>query len=186
MEFKLLKFIQHPDFYNRLQNWSTNPKLTSYPSSSFTNPGLAPVKLYSFYTPLHSQPDLFTIKKKTDYEEKEQFGGGENNMLDNEIDGSDEVNQSVKTSDVDLLEQLKKSKLLNSKENSEDFNEKKRKMINNDDVHNSFLHPSFVKTNTINLSLGDKKTSKKPKIVVTKTEPKKTNTSAIKHNFKFS
>ena len=93
-------------------------------------------------------------------------------MLDNEIDGSDEVNQSVKTSDVDLLEQLKKSKLLNSKENSEDFNEKKRKMINNDDVHNSFLHPSFVKTNTINLSLGDKKTSKKPKIVVTKTEPK--------------
>ena len=124
MEFKLLKFIQHPDFYNRLQNGSTHPNLTSFPSSSFINPGLAPVRLYSFYTPLHFQPDIFTIKKKTVLEENDQIGGGESLEINNETENSSE---GTITNNTDLLEQLKQSKLLNNSEDPDNFNEKKKK-----------------------------------------------------------
>ena len=163
MEFKLLKFIQHPDFYNRLQNGSTHPHLSSFPSSSFTNPGLAPVRLYSFYTPLYSQPDVFTIKKKSLLEENDQVGGGDSLELNNEEESS---NEGPTTNNTDLLQQLKTSKLLSNSEDPENFNEKKRKMIANNNIHNSFLHPKFVKTNSISVNDGSKNINKRAKITI--------------------
>lgn len=173
-----MKFIQHPDFLNRLQTTSTHPHLSSFPSSSFTNPGLAPVRLYSFYTPIHSQPDIFT-KKMRNVEENDQTGGGEL---------SEDNLEDVPTNDTDLLQQMTKSKLINNTDNPEDFNEKKRKMIDNNQIHNSFIHPKFVKTNSINFSLSkpNVKSIKKQKLLDTKTETNMPGKNAIKHNFKFS
>ena len=71
-----------------------------------------------------------------------------------------------------------------NEDNPIEYNERKRRLMG-DDIHDSFLHPSFVKTSKINFAVqkDSKKSQKKninnPVILTPKTKQ-------IKHKFKFA
>jgi hypothetical protein len=114
--------------------------------------------------PMHTFPDVHTKTKKDNLQE----GSGEI-----------KINEPIEeTQDNSLKEMLKDSKPLSNNDDPIEFNERKRKQIGND-IHESFLHPSYVKTSKIIIEPPKKtKTIKKSVVIPSKKE--------IKHKFKFA
>ena len=98
MEYNLLKTIEG-NFSKTLVS-STYPQLTPYPATDFVNPGLGQIsRLYSFYVPLYSHKDLFSVTKKV-----------------NNLEGSGEVTNSEiipeSTNKAEVLSEELQSKLI--------------------------------------------------------------------------
>jgi hypothetical protein len=172
MEYRLLKSIEPTQ--GILLPKETLPRLTAYPANNCVNPGLGQIaRLYSFYVPLHSNPNLHSISKNEadveplNVEPLNQEGKGEDSVSD------------IKTN----IPELQKDNEANDESylNPIDFNERKRKLLGSA-VHESFLHPKIIKTD---------------KIVFSKQKPVNKTTSAtksdksvpplkpIKHKFQF-
>jgi hypothetical protein len=122
---------------------------------------------------MHSLPDLHMKSKKSEISSNlnMQQGSGEQT--------SDKLSGDYKDSELEEL--LKESQPINNDDNPIEFNEQKRKKMG-DQIHDSFLHPSFVKTSKIVL---EPQTKKKNTVKVIK---KDTNLKGknIKHKFKFA
>jgi hypothetical protein len=136
MEYRLLKSIEPSQ--GILIPKETLPRLTPYPANNCVNPGLGQIaRLYSFYVPLYSNPNLHSISKHEadvepmNVEPLNQEGKGEDSTLDN-------------TPQLQNDNELKDESNLNPI----DFNEKKRKLMGTA-VHESFLHPKIIKTDKI-------------------------------------
>ena len=130
--------------------------------------------------PVHSMPDLYTKAKLNQKEQLElnlnlQQGSGDSKTTENDI------TETVDNSKTHVLDLLKQSKPLTNNDNPIEFNEGKRAHLG-DDIQESFLHPSFVKTSKINIS--SPKTIKKTAALDPKKENPKTKT--MKHKFKFA
>ena len=127
--------------------------------------------------PVHSQPDLHTRSKKDYNEINLQQGSGDLNN-----DKTDNLKAQ------NLTELLQQSKPLQNNDDPLEFNERKRKNME-PEIHKSFLHPSFVKTSKISVSVPIKKNKKS---ISLETETKKETitpnpkTKIFKHKFKFS
>ena len=122
--------------------------------------------------PLHSQPDIHTKAKKDSQQNQSLQEGGSENKTDQSIEKNEEITHI-----------LKKSRPIFNDDNPLQFNERKRKIMG-EDVHDSFLHPSFVKTSKISFT-PQKSVKKLPNDSVKKVEqsPK---TKEIKHKFQFA
>ena len=128
---------------------------------------------YSFYMPMHTQPDIHTRAKKDSlFNQNLQEGGSETKADNKTIEENEEITHL-----------LKQSKPLFNDDNPIEFNDRKRKLMG-DDIHDSFLHPNFVKTSKITFT-SQKNTKKSKNNAVKKVEimPK---TKEIKHKFKFA
>jgi hypothetical protein len=161
MEYNLLKTIEPNQ--NVLVPKETMPRLTPYPANNCVNPGLGQIaRVYSFYVPLYTRPSIHSISKnEPNVEAMFQEGKGEESQSDEEIPTTSALSQN---DDKDI--------------NPIDFNERKRKLMGIG-VHESFLHPKFIKTDKIVFSKELRKTESKPKVTQV-TKPKE-----IKHKFQF-
>ena len=121
--------------------------------------------------PMHTQPDLHTKTKKDSQIDNIQEGG------------SDTINDEKIEDSKDINHLLKESKPLINEDNPVEFNDRKRKLLG-DDIHNSFLHPNFVKTSKI--SFPTPKSSKKTSNNSVKNVPTAPKTKEIKHKFQFA
>ena len=132
MEYQLLKTIEpnlglcrNPPF----------PQLSPYPAFDYVNPGVGQIsRLFSFYVPIHTRPNLHSLEKKVSLNEtvplneadnREGFGAGE-----------EEVSEESK----EIKRQLESDPL--------EFNESKKQRMGAP-IHNAFLSPKVIKTNKI-------------------------------------
>ena len=118
---------------------------------------------------MHTQPDLHTKTKKDSQHDHNTQEGGSDTISDEQIEETKEISHL-----------LKQSKPLINEDNPIEFNDRKRKIMG-DDIHNSFLHPNFVKTSKI--SFTSPKSSKK---IHNESAPIASKTKEIKHKFKFA
>jgi hypothetical protein len=169
MEYRLLKTIE-PNLGINVPN-EMMPRLTPYPATDFVNPGLGQIaRLFSFYVPLHVKSLHSQNKNEPNVEAQLQEGSGnidheDANKSENEIDSGSE-NLSEQNIDADPIE----------------YNEMKRKKMGFA-VHDSFLHPKFIKTDKILLASPTSSKTPVKKMKTTKTESNATKT--IKHKFQF-
>jgi hypothetical protein len=162
MEYSLLKTIENGIGCPFIPNESY-PRLTPFPATDFVNPGLGQIsRLHDFYVPLYSNRHLHEKHKKV-------------NNLDN-LEGSGvSENETVDTNDQIMKDQ---DNLVNDlKEDPVSFNLEKRKRLG-DAIHESFLHPKLIKTDTLILKKPVKSETTKPQS--TNHYPK----SIVKHKFK--
>jgi hypothetical protein len=161
MEYKLLKTIESNQA-NLLIPKQTMPRLTAYPLNNCVNPGLGQIaRLYSFYVPLYSNPNLHSISKsEPNVEALHQEGKG------SDLEQESQPMSQISENDDNL--------------NPIDYNEKKRKLMGAA-IQDSFLHPKIIKTDKI-VFVKDKKQSNSTPISLSSGEsvPKK-----IKHKFQF-
>jgi hypothetical protein len=122
---------------------------------------------------MYSQPDIHT-KSKNDFKSDINVQQGSGEEVREDTDTNSESNTNIK----DLLQE---SKPLSNNDDPLEFNEQKRKRMG-DFIHESFLHPSFVKTSKIVIESKPKNKSKE-----TNLKPKNvTKSKDIKHKFKFA
>jgi hypothetical protein len=146
MEYNLLKTIEPSLQRIFTSSPSFSHMLTPFPAHDFVNPGLGNIcRQYSFYMPIHTIHDVHTkSKQESQNEENLQLGSGESkNNETNEV-----INDTNDTMKSNLEELLKQSKPLVNSDNPVEYNERKRKQMG-DEIHQSFLHPNFVKTSKI-------------------------------------
>ena len=86
---------------------------------------------------MHTQPDIHTKAKKDSLNDENIQEGGSDNKHDEPIEETQDINHL-----------LKQSQPLFNEDNPVQYNERKRKLMG-DDIHDSFLHPTFVKTSKI-------------------------------------
>lgn len=154
----------------------TLPRLSAYPANNCVNPGLGQIaRLYSFYVPMYSRPNLHSISKseanvETNVELFEQEGKGENSSLDstNLEQVQSQINDADFKADSDL--------------NPTDFNERKRKMLGSA-VQDSFLHPKIIKTDKIIFS--NQRVVNNVNSNKTKMQKSVETSKPIKHKFQF-
>jgi hypothetical protein len=161
MEYKLLKTIERP--MCTLMPNETLPRLSPYPAFDFVNPGLGQIsRLYSFYVPLHTRKNLHSIEKKIE-------------------------NVNTDTANLDslegggIVEDINDTETKQLNEDPLTFNEKRKKRLGSP-VHESFLHPKFVKTNHIYLPNSTTSKTKKRSEIDTKSG---SGSKIIKHKFQF-
>ena len=177
MEYNLRKTIEPSLQRIFTPSTSFTHLLTPFPARDFVNIGLGNTsRQYSFYLPMHTQPDVHTKAKKDSLNNENVQEGGSETSNDELIDES-----------KDITHVLKKSQPLFNEDNPIEYNERKRKLMG-DDIHDSFLHPSFVKTSKITFPSTATKSVKKPSNnsapkTSTLTMPK---TKEIKHKFQFT
>ena len=94
---------------------------------------------------MHSLKDVHTHTKKDPNEVNLQQGSGEAKTDDNKNETTEELKGSHTFQDL-----LQQSKPLLNNDDPITFNERKRKEMDKD-IHESFLHPSFVKTSKISV-----------------------------------
>jgi len=172
MEYRLLKSIEPSQ--GILIPKETLPRLTPYPANNCVNPGLGLIaRLYSFYVPLYSNPNLHSISK---------------HEADVEPMNTEPLNQEGKGEDLALDIKTNAPQLQNDNEakdegylNPIDFNEKKRKLMGSA-IHESFLHPKIIKTDKIVFS--KQKPVNNPTLE-TKSDKSALSFKPIKHKFQF-
>jgi hypothetical protein len=143
MENKLLKTIESSISAFYCPN-ETLPRLTAFPATDFVNPGLGQIsRLYSFYVPLHSQRNLFSLQKKVESTSAEL------------LEGFGSVDVSEKDSDIELnekesIDKDKHSDEIESQMKADpiEYNEKKQKRLGFA-IQETFLHPKLIKTDTL-------------------------------------
>ena len=120
---------------------------------------------------MHTQPEIHTKAKKDSLNDENIQEGGSDNKHDEPIEETQDINHL-----------LKQSQPLFNEDNPVQYNERKRKLMG-DDIHDSFLHPTFVKTSKISFQ-----STKSAKKITNNSSPKTTITpkiKEIKHKFKF-
>ena len=125
---------------------------------------------------MHSLKDVHTRTKKDPNEVNLQQGSGEAKTDDNKNETTEELKGSHTFEDL-----LQQSKPLLNNDDPITFNERKRKEMDKD-IHESFLHPSFVKTSKISVP----RLIKKNNPMGSNKEKKTEKTKVIKHKFKFA
>jgi hypothetical protein len=113
--------------------------MTPFPADILVVPGIGQiVNNLPIIVPLHNSHDQTTLSKKTDFEisEKEQLGGGND-------DQEDKIEN-------------------NESETNVEFNEKKRKSMDESD-YQSFMHPKMFKTSSIDLKKTPETSTKRSK-----------------------
>ena len=128
---------------------------------------------YSFYMPMHTQPDIHTKAKKDSLSNQNLQEGGSESKSDQLIEENE-----------DITHILTQSKPLFNDDNVLEFNDRKRKLMG-DDIHESFLHPNFVKTSKITFTT-QKNSKKSPKNAIVKKVEIMPKTKEIKHKFQFA
>ncbi len=172
MEYRLLKSIEPSQ--GTLIPKEKLPRLTAYPANNCVNPGLGQIaRLYSFYVPLYSNPNLHSISKHEadvepmNIEPLNQEGKGEDSSLDIETNAPQLQNDN-EAKDESYLNPI-------------NFNERKRKLMGSA-VHESFLHPKIIKTDKIVFS---KQKSVNNLTSGTKSDKSVVSLKPIKHKFQF-
>ena len=122
---------------------------------------------------MHSLRDLHTRTKTDPNEINLQQGSGDSQI---EKEESNEEPQPHVLKDI-----LKQSQPLVNNDDPIEFNDRKRKQMG-EEIHESFLHPSFVKTSKISVPRPNKKNS----TLDSKKEMKNEKTKSLKHKFKFA
>ena len=160
MEYNLLKTIES-NIGQFVPNESY-PRLSAYPANDFVNPGLGQIcRLHEFYVPLYAQPNLHAKQKKEPLENLEGSGIEENKA---ETESVNEIENE------NITDQMKQDPI--------EFNLEKRKRLGSA-IHESFLHPKLIKTDTLSLKKSKSEKLTKPKATISPKEP-------IKHKFKFN
>jgi hypothetical protein len=162
MEYNLLKTIERP--MALLMPQETLPRLTPFPATDFVNPGLGQIsRLYSFYVPLYTQKNIHTIEKQIEVQDNTNLeGSGENSNFNEEKKNEETFSENAPHS------------------NPIEFNDNKRKRMGSP-IHESFLHPKFIKTDRILMKPVHEKTTKNEKHSdLSINESKK-----VKHKFQF-
>ena len=160
MEYSLLKTIEN-NIGGPLLPKERFPRLSSFPSTDFVNPGLGQIcRLYSFYVPLYSNRNLHELRKKNSLENLEGSGVNEETNLDEKS--------------FEPSEQLEKDPI--------EFNLEKRKRLGAA-VQESFLHPKIIKTDKIFFAPPEKNEPKTQSNLKIKNVQEQQ--SPLKHKFKF-
>jgi hypothetical protein len=166
MEYQLLKTIEHSQ--SVIIPKETLPRLTPFPANNCINPGLGQIaRLYSFYVPMYSRPNLHSVSKNIpNVEPIEQEGKGETETDIEPSSENDTVTESINSDNEGDLNPI-------------EYNERKRKLMGSA-VQDTFLHPKMIKTNTIVLSKTTVKNEKKTKLLKDASEK-----HVPKHKFQF-
>jgi len=158
MEYTLLKKIERPlaCFIPREADLR-NP----YPSVDFVNPGVGSIcKNYSIYVPLYANHLPHGITKVSNH----QIGAGASNTEPSKVPISRQLPSSTFGRGGAFISETDKPEApLSQNLSSEDVtsaNDKKRKLLGDDDIFNAFMHPK-IKTSKVNFGdISDSATGK--------------------------
>lgn len=172
MDFNVQRYLD-PSFIDRCNPISPFPY-----HRNFITPGIGQiVRWNSPYVPIYSHSDYSNIQKKISIDNGDankviQQGSGEGEILPIENEKETPLSENETNLDDNNESEMDIAK----------YNSKKRKLLNNDTLFNSFQHPILIKTGKISLVKSEKQKKNDLKISKKEEKPK---TKEVQHKFKF-